>query len=352
MWIALAWLAACGPPNTGPSRAVGVLLDPKGDPVAGQKMVTVESSDVTDAQGRFDAPWKAPSQHVDTTWRGARYLRARKAQDDGYVMTLKLPHTRDLTLRCERHAACDLQLRWELGDGLQAVAHPECPEGKEVVVQGVPAGTPTAWCASAPGAKPDQVPLGADGAALVLEDDLAPVTVELRTEGTPPDDCQVWVGDTPATQAADGSWQRVAAGRVEVRALCGGRPATPRTVRVRGPQTVALEWSRVGPEVDLGPWLSGWNPALNTLTLTRLGDDGWATPLPPPDRAVFALPPLPAGDYTLTAGTPSGPPKGFGEPGVVHVRRVDQDQGTVRDLEAVLRLKEDALDDKLPVRAP
>ncbi len=347
MWLLFITLSACGPATTGPGLAVGVVTTADGSRVEGLQVDTIEGRAFTDAGGRFEVHWKAPSQHVDWTFRGARYVRTFRPDDRGEVLAVRLPETQDTTLRCARVATCDLQLRWDLGDGLVASARPACALGETVSLEGVPVGTPQAVCAARPGVPESPARLTAMSSGYVLSDDPHRVRVELHAlDGELPADCVVAVEGVRAPATEDGAWVREVGGSALVQATCEGRPALPRRVEVTAPITVALSWSPVGPDLDLAPWLPPSATWTDQVDLSPAGDRGLALPLPADARGVYPLPPLNAGTWVFSAGEQVAPPEGELEPGVLHVVVSPHDAGFV----GVLVLDEDLDSGSIPVR--
>ncbi|MBW1880466.1 MAG: carboxypeptidase regulatory-like domain-containing protein, partial [Deltaproteobacteria bacterium] len=333
---------------------VGQVLDPNGAPVPGVLVESIEAGDRTDAEGAFFVQYKAPEQHVHFLREGVWYRRVYRAEDDGQVLVLRLPPVRAVRLDCERVEPCDLTLSWDLGDGFSARMTTRCPHGDTASLQGVPVGEPEAGCVASSLAEPLPANLRVAGDAWTLRDAPQSVRVELRTEdGSPPASCQVTVGDQVADPSGEGFWVAEAAGTVTIAATCDQRPAAPRAVRVRGDTAVTLDWSPMGPDVDLSPWML----QASEITLAAVGEEeaGWRVHIPQVADGLYRLPPLSAGRYHLLAGSVEevAEPEVAPRAGVLHLialRRGDDD--LVVGLSGVLLLEADTSGGQIRVEGP
>lgn len=355
--VAVALLVACGEPTETSSHAlVGRVVDASGAPVVDQTVTSVEGRDVTDADGRFYVEWKPPSQHADWVRDGVWYSRGLRDDDLGAVVEVRLPATRAALLRCERAAPCDLQLVWDLGQGLQAKVSATCPHGEVVALAFAPEGVPVARCAAAAGRPEEQAPLVPVTDGFVLQDAPQAVRVEIHAEpGGPPPTCAVHAGGKLGVPTDDGAYLVEVSGRVVINARCDDRPATPRIVTVTGPTTVALEWSALGPDLDLGPWLPGGGPVVLEAQRIEEGESGWRVDVYPGADGLFHLPPLPAGTYRITAGAsgPQMPPRVKPRPGSLALSALVQDpEGKIVGLQGTLVVGADAIAGALPVLPP
>jgi len=124
---------------------------------------------------------------------------------------------------------------------------------------------------------------------------LVPLTVEVSFEGAEtPAECVVRVDGEP-TAITEHAWTIRTWGQVTASAWCDGRPATPVVVDVQAPTTVVVEWSAVGPLLDItGRW-----PGVERVFLSRPGD--WSLEIGVDQRGMVPLPPLSAGSYVMSS---------------------------------------------------
>lgn len=352
--MALWWLLLLScwkePVQSGPAALVGVLLDPQGAPIRGQVVESIEARDVTDAEGRFAVEFKAPNQVVHFARDGVWYSRRYAPTDTGKVVTLALPPTGDTPLRCRLAEPCDLTLEWDLGDPFVARVVEECTPDRVVELIAVPLAVPDAVCRSATSERPAVV--RAVGEAWQALPEPQPVRVEVRGEGEMPA-CHVRVGEEAPAPTGDGAWLGAASGPVTISATCGNRPALPRTADVLAPATVVLDWSPVGPDLDLARWM----PGADRLELVAVAGEepGWRIGIHQASDGLFHLPPLPAGDYRVVVGDGRVEAEVEGEvrPGVL--RTVDlqrSPQEVVTGLTGFLHLDEDMLEGRIGVEGP
>lgn len=294
--VALLMLACGEPTVTGPTAMVGRIQSAGGQPVQGLDVRSLEASDRTDAEGRFAVLYKAPEQHVTVqvgdTWLQRRYLPG----DEGQVVQITLPETRDVTLSCGEQT-CDATLLWTLSEGLEARVTRRCRPGVELPLKQIPTGSPTLSCRGA-AAEPTLVDRGD---VLALGPPLRPLRIELRsTDGPAPKDCTVAVGERPARPAGEGFWASELAEPSVVAAVCMGRPARPLWAPPDA-GAVVLEWSPGGPSLDLEE-VASW---ANVVVVQALAspdapeDAGWSLRVTPTGEGVFLLPPLLAGHYRV-----------------------------------------------------
>lgn len=352
MWWWL--LIGCWEPAvTGPQGMAGRVLDATGYPVKGLSVETVEERDVTDDDGAFAVQYKPPDTFVHFRWQGAWYQRAYRTDDDGGVTEIRLPFVRDVAVRCALADPCDAELSWTFADGLTARATARCEPGRELTLAGLPKDAASVRCGAAPGQSAPPVAADDAGAVITLTPPPVPVRVEVRgEEGAAADGCRVRVGASDAAPSGDGFFVAHAAGTVTVSAVCDGRPALPRTVNVAEATEVTLEWSPVGPVLDV----SAPVPLAGELTLVwePEGRAGWMLRVAPSPDGTYALPPLPAGRYRVAIGDPGllaavPAPAGDTEPGVLRVVSVTPGDGNAPGgLVGVLRLDEDKTDGEIP----
>ncbi len=351
MWILLLGGCHWTPEVTDHHGMVGRILDPKGMPVGGLAIESLEARAVTDEEGRFAVEYKPPDELVHFSWKGTWYQRTYQEGDDQKVVDVRLPEIRDADLVCGLEAPCDLELVWDLGEGLTAKVNAACTPGSQAKLLSIPRGAPTITCRDGVGSK-----------AFVLEDRVdtveilppaGPVRVEIREEeGRLPADCTVQIGRREAVKAGEGFWTAEATGTVTVSALCEGRPAVPRTIRA-GAGEVVLDWSPTGPELDLAGM-----PLANEMWLVRDGspeDLGWMIRIVAAEDGRFQLPPLAAGAYRVAVGDPGNlatmtPPSEPVPPGLLKVLAVSPGDGTSPGgLVAMMRLEEDVVEGQIPV---
>ncbi len=349
IWWWLPLLIGCpDPQQSGPRALVGHLYGPDGSPIAGQVIESIEARSVTDHEGRFSVRFKPPEQYVLLARDGVWYRRHFQEADAGRVVDLRLPETADVTLRCDLLDPCDMRLRWDLGEGLEAWVQEDCVPGRVVELASVPRDRPEGVCRGIPGEQPFEVRVEEERWIALPEPQ--PVRVELRAEGALPEGCTVRVGAERARPSGEGFWAAEAAGRTTVSATCEARPALPEVVEVLEETSVTLEWSPLGPDLDLAPWAPGVDPV---HLLAEEG--GWRIALVQGDGGLFRLPPLPRDTYRLVVGDgrvdaeveDPVPPGSF--------RLVDLQRGgdgVTTGLTAVLRVEGDLLEGRVPLEGP
>jgi hypothetical protein len=145
------WWLSCGAALevTGPTGMVARVTDHEGAPVVGLRVASVEAEDETDAEGRFAVPFKAPQQHVRFKWRDVAVERTYAAADDGRVLALALPATREVSIVCPAEP-CALTATWALPEGFRGTYRALCDGSSRVAV--VPVGAATLSCTVGKGA--------------------------------------------------------------------------------------------------------------------------------------------------------------------------------------------------------
>jgi hypothetical protein len=348
------WMLGCHwtPHESGPNGLVGRLLDPMGMPLAGVPVESLEARERTDEEGRFAVQYKPPDELVHFVWNGTWYKRVYRDEDAGKVVDVKLPPVRDAKLSCALDQPCDLELGWDLGEGLTARVTTACTPGAEpVLLPSIPKGTPSLQCRGAEGNR--AAVLEDRGETMEILPPPVPVRVEIRAEeGREPSDCAVQIGRRAGVASGEGFWTAEATGTVTVSAVCEGRHAVPKTVRA-GAGEVALDWSPTGPDVDLAGM-----PLASDLYLVREGagdDPGWMIRVPAGADGRFALPPLASGSYRVAVGDPGrlavvSAPAEPAPAGVLQVLAVTPGDGTSPGgLVGLLRLEEDLVEGQIPV---
>jgi len=295
------WLVACGPSleATGPEGMVGRIVDATGQPVVGQQVSTIETSDETDEDGRFALIWQPPDQHISIRRKGLVIRRTYDPSDDGQVVELRLPPMRQAALTCPP-TPCDARLSWSLPNRYAAELRLRCKEPMAThTLYEVPSTPPSVSCSVGKGKAAEDVPLSVldRGTSIRLVPPKQPVRVELRPVSDElPEGCEVQVGGAPAEGHGLGMWTAAATGPVTVRAWCGDRPARPATVDADAPDPfVTLEWSPTGPALDP---VEGFEGEL-TLVAESGEASGWSLPLRPSDDGSYLLPPLSVGTYRV-----------------------------------------------------
>ena len=140
-------MVACTAPlaASGPDGMVGRITDASGAPVVGLRVTSVEEEDDTDADGRFEVRWKAPEQHLRFRWGPMAVERRYQPSDDGAVVAIGLPPTRDVVVVCPP-VACALSAAFTLDAGFVATYRVRCEPGAEHTVAGMPVGTADIRC--------------------------------------------------------------------------------------------------------------------------------------------------------------------------------------------------------------
>ena len=280
---------------TGDAGMKGVLVDFGGEPIAGVRVQSIEAEARTGEDGSFAVAWKAPEFHVFFERQGLFWQRTLTEADRGGITEIRLPMTRKTPLLCQ--VDCAVRLDFRHGP-LSARYTGTCVAG-ETLAPVVPPVTPEVQCTDGPGgdAVPHALVEGPDG--WILGPPARPVRVQvLALDGSLPDDCAVWVGDTAATALGEGFFSAEVPGATQAHARCEGRPTLPVPVAADA-GSVAVEWSAVGPHLDLAavaPWVQ-------QLTLET---GGRTLPLEADAEGRFLLPPLPEGTYELRVGQGGG----------------------------------------------
>ena len=349
MWVGLLIAACWRPTETGPNGMVGRMLDAEGRGVAGIDVSSLEEHVTTDSTGAFAVQYKPPEQFVSWAYGAAWIRRTYREEDRGKVIDVRLPALRDVALSCEVEpvagasgAPCArVQLTWDLGGGLFAKADLPCDRSPKQVV-GLPVGAPTAACAV-------PVRLVESGDRWVVRPPPTPLRVEIRAdEGPLPASCVVRVGDRLASPMEGGFFTAEASGRVQVGGACDSRPLFPRFADAEA-GSVALDWSPVGPLLDL----AGLPTPAGPLRLIREADGVTLVVEPEPDGS-FRLPPLPEGRYRVgigdTAALATMAPPALVAPGAVRLlAQVPATAAGPGGMAGVLVLDAELEEGKLPV---
>jgi hypothetical protein len=204
------------PTETGPQAFVGRIVSPRGIPVAGLPVKSLEARGATNAEGRISVAWKPPNQHVSFAWEGARYMRRYTVEDEGQQVALRLPEVRNAAVSCQVSAPCALKLTWELDNGLQATADGVCAANGPPLL-GIPKGSPTAVCVESP---TEALKVSDFGERMLFED--SPRELTLRVEGT---GCRIAVGG--GEWRAGNVLQVTMSGETTASAVCAEGPALP-----------------------------------------------------------------------------------------------------------------------------
>ncbi|MEZ4322705.1 MAG: hypothetical protein R3F61_34880 [Myxococcota bacterium] len=289
-----AGLVGCpwwSPPDaTDTSGMSGRLVDASGAPVVDQLVETVESTVRTGPDGEFGLYYKPPDTHIHFTRDDTWFRRAYRPDDEGTVVEVRLPETRALDVDCGAFT-CALQLTWELGPSFTARRNGRCEAGKTTTLPGSPEGEPTAVSCREKVTEPElALSWRRVGNRLDLLPPLRDLVVKVvGDEGVPT--CQVYVDDTQLASRDDGAFTGSGRDGAVVQAVCEGRAAIPVSVPP-GAGEVEVGWMNEGPTLRPPPGME-----LDRLQLVQSG--GW-TLLHRADRGGgFALPPLPAGSYTI-----------------------------------------------------
>ena len=295
VWPVLLILAACwDPKSTGPKGMVGRLVDSDGKPLAGVLVESLEAESTTDAEGRFAVQYKSPDQFVHFMFRETWYQLTYRPTDDGKVVLISLPPTRDMEARCELGVKGQIQLAWELGEGLSARRTASCSDGTMgVVLGGLPPGMPSARGAG------QSVDVEEGGGSIHLFPPASMVKVELRAEDAALlRTCAVDVGGRAATRSDDGIFVGFGRGLTTVSAHCGALIAIPQGVRADASVSVSLEMVPTSPSLDL----SSVFPGAASVWLTREGGDGYSLRLVTDLSGRWQMPPLTVGSYVVAVG--------------------------------------------------
>jgi hypothetical protein len=274
---------------------VGRLIDSDGKPVAGVLVESLEAEVTSDADGRFAVQYKSPDQFVHFVFRETWYQRAYRPEDDGKVVLVTLPSTRDVEARCELGVQGTVELSWDLGEGLSARRSASCGGPPGVALGGLPPGLPTARAAG------HSIDVEEGGGVIHLIPPSFPVKVELRAEDASLlPTCSVQVGGRAAIRGEDGTFIASGRGLTTVSATCGAHVAIPQTVRADAAVSVSLEVAHTSPRLDL----DSVAPGAASVWLTREGADGYSVQLTADARGIWLFPPLTAGSYVVAVGDP------------------------------------------------
>ena len=127
--IAALLLGCHGVDATGRSGMAGRLVDASGQPIAGQRILSLEAEGVTGPDGTFSVAWKDPETAIFFDRDGVHWQRAYRPEDKGTVVQVALPETETVTVSCG-DAQCALELRWAKPNGLRARVRHACePRG-------------------------------------------------------------------------------------------------------------------------------------------------------------------------------------------------------------------------------
>ena len=118
-WIFLLCVACHGSSVTTSTHMVGRMVTHEGEPVAGQRVQTVEAETRTAADGLFDLSYKADAAYIHFIREGVWYRRMVAAEDMGRVVDVVLPSSRSIAMECPKNA-CPLEFSWALDGGWYA----------------------------------------------------------------------------------------------------------------------------------------------------------------------------------------------------------------------------------------
>lgn len=287
------WLAGCHwltPTVTDETAMAGFLRDPGGAPVVGQKVESVETSVLTDEEGRFGLHYKRPETYVHFRWNEMQYRRAYRPEDEGHPVEILLPPIRSLEVACG-HLSCALTLDWDLADGLSARWDGRCEAGRSVLIPGAPQGVPAVACRPKVTDPPADLVTRLSTDRLELLPPPRPVRVEIA--GDEHTSCRVSAGDADGEARPDGAFVVPVSGEASVQVVCDGRSALPAAVAPDA-DAVSVTWVGEGPELRPPPGM-----VLDHLILTREDPGGWRLVARASPDGGFLLPPLPAGRYAV-----------------------------------------------------
>ena len=293
-WLILL-LGACPGPSVTTSRGmVGTIVEHDGTALAGLSVASIEERGATDEEGFFHVAYQPPSTYVDFKWHDTMYQRLYREEDQGRQVQIRLPQLRNAQLICGLAKDCTASLTWHLADALVGRIAARCTRGKTIDLTGVPSTTPMVACHVDITEPTVEIDFLEYQDRFYLGDPPKMVRVEVRAEDEPPRSCEVFVGEAQARLAEDGAWVGPAIGSNIITATCDGRPALPVAAKK---DSVTMEWSAVGPVIDLeqrGPWA-------NELLLVLMGDkrEQWRLRIHASADGTFALPPLPPGSYWI-----------------------------------------------------
>ncbi len=298
----IAWtlFAACstGPTVTTETTVVGRLVDHEGTPMAGVEVNSIEGRHRTEGDGHFVVPIQPPSNLFHFVLDGVFYQRVQRPADLGTSIEVVLPERAARKLGCPP-IACDLSLAWRFDSTLSGKLIPTCEPGNTVELAALPTDIPTVSCREGRGrdAVDHPMTIDASGDTWTIREAGADVTVEiLDAEGNPAPDCEVRIGRNTITADAEGAFVGRAHGPTTISATCAGRPAEPlRYEPVPEVENRAtLRWLSDGATVDIGavaPWAK--------RVVVRSDASAWEYSAAVDESGVLALPPLPAGTYTV-----------------------------------------------------
>lgn len=301
--VLLLLSAGCwSPSHTGPRSMIGTVLTPDGEPVAGLRIDTLESSWKTDATGAFKVNYKAPSQYLHFTVGKLWFKRTYLPSDDDSVVQLTLPRLTQAPMRCDANTTCEAQLTYALSDGFTARLSAPCDPAAPNTTVAYPADAliTEAVCLTSDN---QTLPISARmrRGTLHITPPLATLDVELLTTSQArPKACEVRLDGDFLPSVGDGIYRGQTYGRVVIEASCDGIPAQPKTLMVRSDATATVEWSPDVPMLDV----SLWAPLAKTIQLRQHIPryKGWRMDLPVGEDGLVKLPPMPAGTYDFSAG--------------------------------------------------
>lgn len=296
--VLLLLILACHwspPTSTSSTGMAGRVLAANGTPIEGLEVLNLEMATKTNPQGEFGLYYKRPDLHASFERDEIWYRRVYRPEDDGARVDITLPATQPLQVDCAG-LACDLELRWDLGDGLQAQVRKRCDAGVQPAIPHAPAGSPEVLCRQKGTLVTDRAKR-IEG-HLTLQTPPRQVTFLIQPDGDV-GRCTLTV-DEQTLAFIDGGVQVELTGDAWVQVKCDERPGVPQHV---GPAAteVTLQYASVGPTLQ--------PPAGIELPHLRLSQRGqpWVLVAEADPEGVFALPPLPVGTYVvqLHSGTPA-----------------------------------------------
>lgn len=325
-------LGACWEPKeTGPTGMVGTLTASDGTPLAGVTVESVEASQKTGPDGHFAVSYKEPSRYVHFQRGGAWYRRLYRTDDEGQVVTLRMPAMDATPVTCALDDACELVIAWELEPGFTATATLPCTPGQPVALQEHPAAAPQLACRDGR----EAVWYAHDGQIAVRPPPWT-ASVEVRgPEETPPRGCEVRIGGAPAEREGN-AWTARSWDPVQAAVICDDRPAIPTTLTRERP-SATVDWAPDGPVLDL----EAAAPSAHAVTLAATGPAGetWRITLRDRGDGTFDLPPLEPGTYRVRVDTEAEPPPA--EPGPLVLTPVAPSEGATHGLAGTWTLETD-----------
>jgi hypothetical protein len=289
MWFTM--LAACWwfpPTETSTSGMAGVVHRADGTPFAGLLVETVESTERTDADGRFGLYYKRPDTHVHFIDEGIWYRRRYVEADAGTVVDVRLPETAPLTVDCGMFA-CDVELRWELSPGFTGKGRTRCEPDATPVVRGAPAVAPAKITCRDGAAPPVDIVPDVSPGRVVLTSGPRTVSITVARDGADDILCQVGVAGEQSPSTGD-PVEVTVSGAGQAVAVCAERPAWPAPFDHRA-TNVEVAWTGDGPSLRLPPGMEHQHLVLSAGTRIlhgRATRDG-----------AFLLPPLPPATYQV-----------------------------------------------------